>query len=96
MFGMKGLGTVLPQSRKAQKVEEAEGRRVEGNAKFAEGDYAGAIAAYGGELYVTDCNDDSLKVYRESDGTHVRTICGSVVQDPNGIAVDGRRGNPKP
>ena len=43
---MKGLGAVLPQSRKAQKVEEAEGRRVEGNAKFAEGDYAGAIAAY--------------------------------------------------
>ena len=46
MFGMKGLGAVLPQSRKAQKVEEAEGRRVEGNAKFAEGDHAGAIAAY--------------------------------------------------
>ncbi len=46
MFGVTGLGAVLPQSRKAQKVEEAEGRRVEGNAKFAEGDYVGAIAAY--------------------------------------------------
>lgn len=53
---------------------------------------AGAIAAYGGELYVTDCNDDAVKVYRAADGTHVRTICGSVVQDPNGIAIDGRRG----
>lgn len=46
MFGVEGLRAVLPQSRKAQKVEEAEGRRVEGNAKFAEGDYLGAIAAY--------------------------------------------------
>jgi len=46
MFGVEGLGAVLPQSRKVQKVEEAEGRRVEGNAKFAEGDYLGAIAAY--------------------------------------------------
>ena len=53
---------------------------------------AGAIAACGNELYVTDCNDDAVKVYRESDGTHVRTICGSVVQDPNGIAVDGFHG----
>ena len=49
-FGLGGLGAALPKSKRAQKVDEADAIRVEGNEKFAKGDYLGAIAAYDAAL----------------------------------------------
>ena len=49
-FGLGGFGGALPKSKKAQKVDDADAIRVEGNEKFAKGDYLGAIAAYDAAL----------------------------------------------
>ena len=53
-FGLGGSGAALPKSKRAQRADDADAIRAEGNEKFANGDYLGAIAAYDAALKLNE------------------------------------------